>query len=73
MIHITRTHYETAIWVMVNLTDMALQVATASGWRLDENIIVPVLTTLQSIPKACTGLLLVDAGKRQEATINAGA
>ena len=38
---------------------------------MDENIFE--LTTLQSIPKACNELLLVDARKAYEATIIVGA
>ena len=55
--HIMRVHYQTAIWEIANIADMELPAATESGWHLDGNVLIPVLTTLQPIPKACTAFV----------------
>lgn len=50
-------HYQTAVWEMANIPDMVLPAATELGWRLDGNILILILTTLQPIPKACAGFV----------------
>ena len=54
MFHVMRIHYQAVIWMKANAANVVLSAATDSGWRLDGNILVPVMTTLQPIPKACT-------------------
>ena len=71
--HIMRAHYQTAIWEMANITDMELPAATESGWHLDGNVLIPVLTTLQPIPRAYTAFVTCSCKKNACRTTNADA
>ena len=42
---------------MANIADMELPAATESDWYLDGNVLNPMITTLQTIPKACTAFV----------------
>ena len=56
-------HYQTVIWEMANIADMKLPAAMESGWHLDGNVLISVLTTLQPIPKACTAFVICGCKK----------
>jgi len=50
--HIKRSHYQTAIW-RTDKREIDLPRPEDSGWYLEDQILKPVLRTLEDVPKAC--------------------
>ena len=48
---------QTNVWLTANETTPSLPNVTDCGWRLDDNKLVPVLSTLEAVPEICRSLV----------------
>lgn len=55
--HIMRAHYQAMVWRQAHCPRQILPKPEESGWKLKDDKLVPVLMTLDPIPKACVEML----------------
>ena len=55
--HIKRAHYQSLVWKQSNVATPELPSATESGWREQNQKLLPVLMTKSVIPRACTEMI----------------
>ena len=51
--HLKRAHYQTKIWRQAHVAKPVLPKPEEMGWRLEDGELIPVLMTLDPVPKAC--------------------
>ena len=51
--HLLRCHYQSMVWRTAHLGKPTLPKPEETGWRIQDDVLVPVLMTLDPIPKAC--------------------
>ena len=61
--HIKRAHYQSLVWKQSNVSVPALPSATESGWREQNQKLLPVLMTKPAIPSACTEMIQCNCKK----------
>jgi len=55
--HIMRSHYQASVWQQTCLQRPHLPPPETMGWALEEGALVPLLTSLPPVPKACEELI----------------
>ena len=55
--HIMRAHYQAMVWRQAHCPWQILPKPEESGWKLMDNELVPVLMTLDPIPKVCVEMI----------------
>ena len=55
--HIQRSHYQAAIWRQSHVPHPNLPQVTSYGWKLAYDTFVPILTSLDAVPKSCLAIV----------------